>query len=64
MWEKRTNNLHKGKIISAIVGRFVMQIIRNDLSLNFFFKNKIDLLPKMLDVLEKYLTEDAKSVQP
>ena len=62
MWEKRNNDLHKGKIISAIVDRFGMQIIRNDLSLNFFFKNKIDLLPKMLDVLEKYLTEDAKSV--
>jgi hypothetical protein len=61
-WEKRNKLLHKGKIISAIVDRFGMQIIRSDSSLNYFFKTNIDKLPKMLDFFEDNLTDDVKSV--
>jgi hypothetical protein len=61
-WENRNSNLYKGKIISAIVDRFGLQIIRSDLSLNFFFKTKIEKLQKMLDFFEANLTDDAKSV--
>ena len=61
-WENRNSNLYKGKIISAIVDRFGLQIIRSDLSLNFFFKTKIEKLPKMLDFLDKHLKDDVKSV--
>jgi hypothetical protein len=61
-WDERKQFNHKGKIIYNFVQRFGKEIIKNEFNLAHFFRTPIDLLPSVIDTVEKNLTNKAKSI--